>query len=216
MHQKAISLFVIAFFLAGCQFCQEQQRWSAQWNALGRWEVSDTLEETAPMNQIVGVSGYRFGVAGAVIWIRLDPQTMPAFESHAVESVRLVADADAFKGNIFKKKDGSLWLLGWTDRLTLREWTATPLLFERVDNIGRQFFIPLPAGAWDLDRGRWLAVPFGSHAYNCVAAEARQLAREELARVDSDKKSGRLTTDEVNHVANKLEGYLRADANPCI
>lgn len=208
---RCLAVFGVVTVLAACH----TPRWSERWEGLSHQVQASPRPRQLVGLDVIGVSGYRFGTAGALVALPLSPNLHPGGRLGSVAPVYWAADEGLLFGHIVQLKDGSSLLLAWIDRLTLREWVEQPFLLTSGLDGTQPFFIGPVKTAFDIDLGRMIEIPGGVAPYACVAAEARVLAQYEFALLQKDVSGGRLTITESQNVQEKLSGYLASGAAVC-
>lgn len=208
-------ILLLLVLLSGCSTL----RWTNQWAVLPRIPVDEIVSvNSEPATQIFGFHGYRFGLAGAVISMRLDKSSIPwSVDSLPIMKVHLESDVNgtSFSGSVIRGRDGDVWLLGNMDRLTVRTWHYEGLLFTADEGPFPSFFLMPQNNFFDLDLMVYAEIPTGSVPYNCVASEAKVLALKEFKRVKTDAKNKRLSLEEVEYVQKRMANYLSANTDLC-
>lgn len=216
-----ISLIAIACLtsvaLSGC----ETPRWSKQWAGIEQFRVPEVqraleLQSRTVSVQAYGMNGFRFGMAGASAVVEI-PASAIGWNSSAfrVVAVRLAGASDGLEGFVYTNFAGRSFLLARLSRLTVREWKEQPLLLETVAPAGYGLVLPPNATAFDLDLGQDVEISSGVAAYQCVSAQARDLANAELIRAAKDRDKGRITAKDLEYVQDKVSGMLASSAPAC-
>ncbi len=216
-YLRGASACVFALALCGC----ETARWSKQWAGFApivvpAEEMSSDFQTRNVSVQAYGIYGYRFGTAGASVIAEL-PSTAIGWDpaTHRVVPVRLAGASDGLDGYVFTDISGRSFLTAKMSRLTVREWKEQALLLETVAPAGYEFILRPNATSFDLDLGRNVEIPSGVATYQCVAAQARELANAEIGRATSDRDKGRITAKELEYVQEKVYGMLASNSTAC-
>jgi len=208
---------LLALAFCGC----ETPRWSNQWATFAPIRAPTQLESPELPSrsanvQVFGINGYRFGTAGASVTVEV-PTAAIGWDSltYRVVPVRLAGASDGLDGYVFTDLAGRSFLSAKLTRLTVREWKEQPLLLETVVPSGYGLLLSPNEIAFDLDLGQNVILPSGAATYQCVSAQARNLANTEIIRAASDRGKGRITAKELEYVHEKVVGLLASSADTC-
>lgn len=166
--------------------------------------------------QAFGLHGFRFARAGAVLFERLDPATIPwPMAVGEVVPVAWVADADQLRGHVVATSAQQRIFVGVARRPAVRERAQVPLLMVAVDRDLPPFRLPIRTVVFDLDLGIYAKVPADVQSYHCVSAQAHRLAYAEIDRVATDLRHNRLSKVEAIDVQDHMAPHLAVDPSLC-
>jgi hypothetical protein len=137
-----------------------------------------------------GVRGFRFGVAGGAVCIDVPKRELRTpFESDSFTALRAMGGVNGCQGYAMEIDKDTVRIILAMNRWYLRYWRVGPIiLVDDRDTIITS--LTENSSGYDLDIDCEQSVPVGLSSLNCVGAEAKLLAKQEIAILQRDEICG--------------------------